>query len=40
MVEAMKMQNEIKCPTSGRIQKVLVREGQAVNTGESLVVVE
>ena len=40
VVEAMKMQNEIKCPRNGSIRKVLVREGQAVNAGETLLVVE
>jgi len=40
VVEAMKMQNEIKCPKSGCVQKVLVREGQTVNAGETLLVVE
>ncbi|MBI4459423.1 MAG: hypothetical protein HY648_05125 [Acidobacteria bacterium] len=40
VVEAMKMQNEIKCPKTGSIQKVLVKEGQAVNAGENLLVVE
>jgi biotin carboxyl carrier protein len=33
------MQNEIKCPTSGKIAKVLAREGQTVNTGENLLVI-
>lgn len=40
VVEAMKMQNEIKCPKAGKIQKVLVREGQAVNAGDILLAVE
>jgi len=40
VVEAMKMQNEIKCPKPGKVQKILVREGQAVNAGEVLLVVE
>ncbi len=40
VVEAMKMQNEIKCPKAGKIQKVVVREGQAVNAGEVLLTVE
>ena len=38
VMEAMKMQNEIKCPAAGKIQKVSVREGQAVNAGETLLV--
>lgn len=40
VVEAMKMQNEIRCTKSGSVQKVLVREGQAVNSGQTLLVVE
>jgi biotin carboxyl carrier protein len=40
VVEAMKMQNEIKSPKKGTIQKVLVREGAAVNAGDVLAIVE
>jgi biotin carboxyl carrier protein len=40
VVEAMKMQNEIKSPKKGTIQKILVREGSAVNAGDVLIVVE
>ena len=40
VVEAMKMQNEIKCPKAGRVEKILVREGQPVNAGEILLAVE
>ncbi len=40
VVEAMKMQNEIKCPKSGEVQKILVRAGQPVNAGEVLLTVE
>jgi len=38
VVEAMKMQNEIKSPAPGIIEKVLVLEGQAVNGGATLLV--
>ena len=31
VVEAMKMQNEIKSPKKGTVQKILVNEGAAVN---------
>jgi biotin carboxyl carrier protein len=37
VVEAMKMQNEIRAPKDGVIERVFVREGQAVTTGEALV---
>lgn len=39
VVEAMKMQNEIRSPKSGTVEGVLVAEGQAVNAGEVLCVV-
>jgi biotin carboxyl carrier protein len=40
VVEAMKMQNEIRSPKSGTIVRILAREGQAVNAGEVLAWVE
>lgn len=40
VVEAMKMQNEIKSPKKGTIQKILVSGGAAVNAGDVLAVVE
>jgi biotin carboxyl carrier protein len=40
VVEAMKMQNELKSPKKGIIQKIQVREGAAVNAGDVLAIVE
>ncbi len=40
VVEAMKMQNEIKSPKKGVVQQVLAAEGAAVNAGEALAIVE
>jgi biotin carboxyl carrier protein len=40
VVEAMKMQNEIKSPKKGTIQTILVSEGAAVNAGDVLAIVE
>jgi len=40
VVEAMKMQNEIKSPKKGAVQKILVSEGAAVNAGDVLAIVE
>jgi biotin carboxyl carrier protein len=40
VVEAMKMQNEIRSPKSGKVEKLLAKEGQPVNAGEVLVWVE
>jgi len=39
VVEAMKMQNEIRSPKNGTIERVMVEEGQAVNAGEALCIV-
>jgi biotin carboxyl carrier protein len=40
VVEAMKMQNEIKSPKKGTVQKILVSEGAAVNAGDILAIIE
>ena len=40
VVEAMKMQNEIKSPKKGIVKKVGVKEGAAVNAGDLLATVE
>ncbi len=40
VVEAMKMQNEIRSPKSGVVERLLAQEGQPVNTGEILAWVE
>lgn len=40
VIEAMKMQNEIRSPKQGRLQKLLVHEGMNVNAGETLALVE
>jgi biotin carboxyl carrier protein len=39
VVEAMKMQNEIRSPRSGTVERLSVVEGQAVNAGEVVAVV-
>lgn len=39
VIEAMKMQNEIRSPKSGIVEKLLASEGQPVNAGETLAVV-
>jgi biotin carboxyl carrier protein len=36
----MKMQNEIKSPKKGTVQRVLVSQGAAVNAGDVLAIVE
>jgi biotin carboxyl carrier protein len=40
VVEAMKMQNEIKSPKRGTVRKILVGENAAVNAGDVLAIVE
>ncbi|HXZ33788.1 MAG TPA: biotin/lipoyl-containing protein [Terriglobales bacterium] len=40
VVEAMKMQNEIKSPKKGIVQKIVTSEGAAVNAGDLLAIVE
>ncbi|HET9306633.1 MAG TPA: biotin/lipoyl-containing protein [Candidatus Sulfotelmatobacter sp.] len=40
VVEAMKMQNEVKSPKKGTVQKILATEGDAVNAGDVLAIVE
>jgi biotin carboxyl carrier protein len=36
VVEAMKMQNEVRSPKSGSVERLFVAEGQTVNAGEVL----
>jgi biotin carboxyl carrier protein len=40
VLEAMKMENELKAPQEGRIKEICVREGQRVEKGEKLLVLE
>jgi biotin carboxyl carrier protein len=39
VVEAMKMQNEIRSTKTGTVERLLAKEGQAVNAGEILAVI-
>ena len=39
ILEAMKMQNEIPAPASGRVDRIHVSQGQAVGSGEKLVAI-
>jgi biotin carboxyl carrier protein len=37
VLEAMKMENAVTAPAPGRVARVLVRQGQPVQRGETLV---
>jgi biotin carboxyl carrier protein len=39
VIEAMKMQNEVRSPKSGTVERLLVNEGQTVNAAEILAIV-
>ena len=39
ILEAMKMENEVVSPKTGRIEKILVKEGDKVNQGDAVAVV-
>jgi len=40
VVEAMKMENEIKSPKAGKVAEIRVTPGQTVEKGELLAVIE
>ncbi len=40
ILEAMKMENEVKSPKSGKVKQILVKEGDRVENGDVLVVLE
>jgi biotin carboxyl carrier protein len=40
VVEAMKMQNEIKTTKNGKVTRITVQEASAVNAGDLLAIVE
>lgn len=40
VVEAMKMQNEVQAPKAGQVTFINVEEGQTVNAGETLAIIE
>lgn len=40
VVEAMKMQNELRTPKGGIVKRIEVAENQAVNAGERLLIIE
>ena len=40
VMEAMKMQNEMRSPKDGRVRKILTAEGSAVNAGDALAIID
>lgn len=40
IIEAMKMENEVRSPGAGEVKEIRVKPGQAVETGEILAIVE
>ncbi|MCU1283819.1 MAG: biotin carboxyl carrier protein [Acidobacteriales bacterium] len=40
VIEAMKMQNELKSPKKGIVKKIMVAEGATVNAGDALAIIE
>ena len=40
VMEAMKMQNEMKSPKDGTVRKILTAEGSIVNPGDTLAIIE
>jgi biotin carboxyl carrier protein len=40
VVEAMKMQNEMKSPRAGRVTELHAQAGATVNTGDLLAIIE
>ena len=39
VVEAMKMQNEVRSPKAGKVDRLAVSEGQTVNAGDTIAVI-
>lgn len=40
IMEAMKMENELKAPKDGKIKHIHIKEGQTVDAGENLILIE
>ena len=40
VVEAMKMENELRSPKAGRVKEVVVKAGESVEAGRVLAVIE
>ena len=40
IVEAMKLMNEVKSSVSGKVKKILVKDGEAIKKGQELVIID
>ena len=40
IVEAMKLMNEVKSSVSGKVKKILVKDGEAIKKGQDLIIIE
>lgn len=40
IVEAMKLMNEVKSSVTGKVKKILVKDGQSIKKGQVLVIIE
>ncbi len=40
ILEAMKMENEVRAPLAGRVARILVAEGRTVGAGDALAIIE
>jgi biotin carboxyl carrier protein len=40
IVEAMKMENEVRCPIAGEVKEIKVKQGETVEAGATLLIVE
>lgn len=40
IVEAMKLMNEVKSSVSGKVKKILVKDGSTIKKGQALVIIE
>ena len=39
IVEAMKLMNEVKSSVSGKVKKILVKDGEAIKKGQELIII-
>jgi pyruvate carboxylase subunit B len=40
VLEAMKMENPVESPVDGKVEKILIHDGQSVNVGDILMIIK